>query len=156
MNRQTTRRLLPLHQLLLDCSGSLGVSVIEPGIYGLVKVAHGGAFCRQTVGQTVQRIAARISFVSRFFMVSMIVVGRLQRAGKDAGGGEILGTRQSGTPGFRIARPEEHADLMEVARDDARLILETDPDLKGPRGDALRCLLYLFSRDEAIRLLRAG
>ncbi|MBD8890737.1 ATP-dependent DNA helicase RecG [Roseibium litorale] len=72
------------------------------------------------------------------------------------GGGEILGTRQSGTPGFRIARPEEHADLMEVARDDARLILETDPDLKTPRGDALRSLLYLFSRDEAIRLLRAG
>ncbi|MTH96821.1 ATP-dependent DNA helicase RecG [Roseibium sp. RKSG952] len=72
------------------------------------------------------------------------------------GGGEILGTRQSGTPGFRVARLEDHADLMEIARDDARLILETDPDLKGPRGDALRCLLYLFGRDEAIRLLRAG
>lgn len=72
------------------------------------------------------------------------------------GGGEILGTRQSGTPGFRIARVEDHADLMEVARDDARLILETDPDLKTRRGTALRCLLYLFSRDEAIRLLRAG
>ncbi|TYC58696.1 ATP-dependent DNA helicase RecG [Rhodobacterales bacterium] len=72
------------------------------------------------------------------------------------GGGEILGTRQSGTPGFRIARAEEHADLMEVARDDARLILETDPDLETPRGKALRCLLYLFGRDTAIRLLRAG
>ena len=72
------------------------------------------------------------------------------------GGGEILGTRQSGTPGFRIARAEEHADLMEVARDDARLILETDPDLKSKRGEALRCLLYLFGRDAAIRLLRAG
>ncbi len=72
------------------------------------------------------------------------------------GGGEILGTRQSGTPGFRIAQIEHHADLMEVARDDARLILETDPELKSPRGAALRCLLYLFGRDEAIRLLRAG
>ncbi|MEJ8476773.1 ATP-dependent DNA helicase RecG [Roseibium algae] len=72
------------------------------------------------------------------------------------GGGEILGTRQSGTPGFRIARPEDHADLMEVARDDARLILETDPDLTSERGSALRCLLYLFARDEAIRFLRAG
>ncbi|MEM5585088.1 ATP-dependent DNA helicase RecG [Roseibium sp. AS2] len=72
------------------------------------------------------------------------------------GGGEILGTRQSGTPGFRIARAEDHADLMEVARDDARLILETDPDLTSPRGTALRCLLYLFGRDAAIRLLRAG
>lgn len=72
------------------------------------------------------------------------------------GGGEILGTRQSGTPGFRIARADEHADLMEVARDDARLILEKDPDLETPRGEALRCLLYLFGRDAAIRLLRAG
>jgi ATP-dependent DNA helicase RecG len=72
------------------------------------------------------------------------------------GGGEILGTRQSGTPGFRIARADEHADLMEVARDDARLILETDPDLNSDRGKALRCLLYLFGRDAAIRLLRAG
>ncbi|WP_422376466.1 ATP-dependent DNA helicase RecG [Roseibium sp.] len=72
------------------------------------------------------------------------------------GGGEILGTRQSGTPGFRIARADEHADLMEVARDDARLILEKDPDLETDRGQALRCLLYLFGRDAAIRLLRAG
>lgn len=72
------------------------------------------------------------------------------------GGGEILGTRQSGTPGFRIARADEHADLMEVARDDARLVLAKDPDLQSKRGQALRCLLYLFGRDEAVRLLRAG
>ncbi|MBA5776559.1 ATP-dependent DNA helicase RecG [Stappia sp. F7233] len=72
------------------------------------------------------------------------------------GEGEILGTRQSGMPGFRIARAETHADLMEVARDDAKLILEKDPELKGERGQALRVLLYLFSRDEAVRLLRAG
>jgi ATP-dependent DNA helicase RecG len=72
------------------------------------------------------------------------------------GGGEILGTRQSGTPGFRIARPEIHSELMEVARDDARLVVEIDPELAGARGEALRTLLYLFARDEAIRLLRAG
>lgn len=72
------------------------------------------------------------------------------------GGGEILGTRQSGMPGFRIANAEAHADLMEAARDDARLILEMDPDLRTERGSALRCLLYLFGRDEAIGLLRAG
>ncbi|MBB98376.1 MAG: ATP-dependent DNA helicase RecG [Rhodobacteraceae bacterium] len=72
------------------------------------------------------------------------------------GEGEILGTRQSGSPGFRIADAAEQADLLETARDDARLILETDPELTRPRGQALRVLLYLFSRDEAIRLLRAG
>ena len=43
------------------------------------------------------------------------------------GGGEILGTRQSGLPGFRIASAEAHADLMEIARDDARLVVDKRP-----------------------------
>jgi len=72
------------------------------------------------------------------------------------GGGEVLGTRQSGTPGFRVARIDHHGALMEAARDDARRLMETEPDLGGRRGSALRVLLYLFGRDEAIRLLRAG
>jgi len=72
------------------------------------------------------------------------------------GEGELLGTRQSGTPGFQVARLEAHGDLLEIARSDARLMLERDPDLVSPRGEALRLLLYLFGRDEAVRLLRAG
>jgi ATP-dependent DNA helicase RecG len=72
------------------------------------------------------------------------------------GEGELLGTRQSGSPGFQVARIEFHADLLEIARDDARLILTRDPDLTSPRGEALRILLYLLGRDEAVRLLRAG
>ncbi|ODA95385.1 ATP-dependent DNA helicase RecG [Mesorhizobium sp. SEMIA 3007] len=72
------------------------------------------------------------------------------------GEGELLGTRQSGTPGFQVARIEAHADLLEAARDDARLILSRDPELQSDRGEALRLLLYLFGRDEAVRLLRAG
>jgi ATP-dependent DNA helicase RecG len=72
------------------------------------------------------------------------------------GEGELLGTRQSGTPGFQVARIEFHADLLETARDDARLILARDPELTSPRGEALRLLLYLFGRDDAVRLLRAG
>ncbi|WP_057466197.1 hypothetical protein, partial [Pseudovibrio sp. POLY-S9] len=64
--------------------------------------------------------------------------------------------RQSGTPGFRLASIEDHADLMEITRDDAKFILATDPELESERGDALRHLLYLFARDEAIKLLRAG
>ncbi|QKC83703.1 ATP-dependent DNA helicase RecG [Mesorhizobium sp. NZP2077] len=72
------------------------------------------------------------------------------------GEGELLGTRQSGTPGFQVARIEAHADLLEAARDDARLILSRDPELQSDRGGALRLLLYLFGRDEAVRLLRAG
>jgi len=72
------------------------------------------------------------------------------------GGGELLGTRQSGMPGYRLVRPEVHGELIELARDDAALLLARDPDLAGPRGAAARVLLYLFGRDEAIRLLRAG
>jgi len=72
------------------------------------------------------------------------------------GEGDVLGTRQSGLPGFRVARIEVHAPLLEAARKDAMLMLARDPTLTTPRGEALRHLLYLFERDEAIRLLRAG
>ncbi|MEO0496612.1 MAG: ATP-dependent DNA helicase RecG [Pseudomonadota bacterium] len=72
------------------------------------------------------------------------------------GEGEVLGTRQSGSPGFRIANTEEHANLLATARDDARMVVESDPDLKSARGEALRTLLYLFGRDEAVRLIKAG
>ena len=69
------------------------------------------------------------------------------------GEGDVLGTRQSGMPGFHIARIEFHGKLLPAARDDAALVLSRDPQLKSPRGQALRVLLYLFARDEAIRLL---
>jgi len=72
------------------------------------------------------------------------------------GEGDVLGTRQSGMPSFRLARIEVHGKLIGPARDDAALILTRDPSLASPRGEALRQLLYLFERDEAIRLLRAG
>jgi ATP-dependent DNA helicase RecG len=72
------------------------------------------------------------------------------------GEGEVLGTRQSGVPGFHIARLEVHGKYLAAARDDAALALSRDPKLVTPRGEALRDLLYLFSRDEAIRLIGAG
>ncbi|MCJ8518255.1 ATP-dependent DNA helicase RecG [Pseudorhizobium tarimense] len=72
------------------------------------------------------------------------------------GEGELLGTRQSGTPGFRIANLEAHADLLEIARKDAAYLLDKDPDLTGERGQNVRVLLYLHRRDEAVRFLGAG
>lgn len=72
------------------------------------------------------------------------------------GEGELLGTRQSGTPGFRLVDLEAHQDLLQAARDDARYVLEMDGELASERGKALRLLLYLWRRDEAIKLLRAG
>jgi ATP-dependent DNA helicase RecG len=72
------------------------------------------------------------------------------------GAGELLGTRQSGLPAFRLADLTVHGDLLAAARDDAKLIIERDPDLEEPRGQALRTLLYLFERDAAVKYLRSG
>ena len=72
------------------------------------------------------------------------------------GAGDALGSAQSGFPLFRLADVVAHGALLAAARDDARLIVEKDPDLKSERGKALRTLLYLFGRDEAVRLIRSG
>jgi len=72
------------------------------------------------------------------------------------GAGELLGTRQSGLPEFKLADLAVHGELLATARDDARLILEMDPELQGKRGAALRTLLYLFARDSVVKTLRSG
>ena len=72
------------------------------------------------------------------------------------GAGEILGHRQSGEAAFRLADPERTAKFVAMARDDARLLLDRDGGLEGPRGQAARVLLYLFERDAGVALLRGG
>lgn len=72
------------------------------------------------------------------------------------GGGEILGTRQSGMPTFRLADITLHGDLLVAARDDTKLILQRDEKLESERGKALKTLLYLFEQDQAIKRLQAG
>jgi len=73
-----------------------------------------------------------------------------------SGEGEMLGARQSGMPGFRLAVIEKHGELLAAARDDARLIFARDPELASERGQALRVLLHLFGKESAVRLLQAG
>lgn len=72
------------------------------------------------------------------------------------GAGDLLGTRQSGLADYHIADLAAHGDLLIAARQDTKRILDGDPELRSPRGQALRILLYLFERDAAIRLLRSG
>ena len=72
------------------------------------------------------------------------------------GPGEILGTRQSGDQAFRLATPEDVADLAPLAQADAQLLLDRDGGLASPRGQAARTCLYLFERDSAVGLLRSG
>jgi len=72
------------------------------------------------------------------------------------GAGDVLGTAQSGLPRFRVADLARDTGLLALARDDARLALTRDPDLAGPRGQALRVLLYLMERDRSVRMLKSG
>ncbi len=72
------------------------------------------------------------------------------------GGGDMLGTRQAGAPGFRLADPVEHEGLLHMAHQDAALLVEKDPGLTGDRGRAIRVLLRLFGQWEAMRTLLAG
>lgn len=72
------------------------------------------------------------------------------------GAGELLGTRQSGDSPFRVATSEQVRELISVAADDARLLLDRDGGLDGPRGEAARLCLYLFERDAGIATLRGG
>lgn len=72
------------------------------------------------------------------------------------GAGDLIGTAQSGVPRFRIANMESQAALMAVAQSDARKLLNDDPDLTSPRGQAARVLLWLMEQDQAIRLISVG
>ncbi len=72
------------------------------------------------------------------------------------GGGELLGARQSGEAVFRLADPQHQLDLLDMARADARLLIDRDGGLSGARGQAARILLYLLERDTGVKLLRSG
>lgn len=72
------------------------------------------------------------------------------------GGGELLGTRQSGEAAFRLATPELLNELLPIAYDDARLLIDRDGGLSGARGQAARVALYLFEREAGVALLRSG
>ena len=72
------------------------------------------------------------------------------------GGGDLLGTRQSGLPGWRLAQPDRDEDLLHMAGRDAELLVQKDPELRSERGEAIRVLLALFERGAAVRTLRSG
>jgi len=72
------------------------------------------------------------------------------------GQGDVLGTRQSGMPGYRLAVPDVHRHLLDFAHDDAKALLARNPALTGPDGEAAQTALYLFRKDLAIPLIRAG
>jgi ATP-dependent DNA helicase RecG len=72
------------------------------------------------------------------------------------GAGDVLGTKQSGLPGYLLADADRDEDLLPMAKQDAELLLQRDPKLESERGQAMRVLLNLFDQRDAIQTLRAG
>ena len=72
------------------------------------------------------------------------------------GAGDVLGIQQSGLPQFLIANLETQNNLLEIARDDARLLLDTDPNLTSERGMAVRELLYLMDLQRSLQYIKVG
>jgi ATP-dependent DNA helicase RecG len=72
------------------------------------------------------------------------------------GHGDVTGTKQSGQPGYRLADIPGQDALREVAAKDAALLLDGDPTLQSPRGQAADCLLRLFDKEDSVRKLIGG
>ncbi len=72
------------------------------------------------------------------------------------GGGDALGLRQSGFPAYVFADPIAHRDLIATAGDDARMIIDRDPELTSERGKALQVLQELFDWRPSSPLKDAG
>ena len=72
------------------------------------------------------------------------------------GAGEVLGSKQSGIPSFKIADLSFDNDLLEESRNFVDYISKNNPKLKNEEGLNLRNLLYLFERDAAIKTLLSG
>ena len=72
------------------------------------------------------------------------------------GAGEILGTRQSGLENLKLCDYDLQSHLINTARKDALQVIQTDPNLKTPRGQAIKMLMYLFEKDVYIQMILAG
>jgi ATP-dependent DNA helicase RecG len=120
---------------------------------GRVGRGEGVSTCLLVRGQTLSETArARLALMRETNDGFRIAEEDLRLRGP----GEILGTKQSGEAGFRLASAEEVAELAPTAQSDARLLLDRDGGLAGERGQAARTCLYLFERDQAVGLIRSG
>ncbi len=71
------------------------------------------------------------------------------------GMGEFFGTRQSGMPPLRVARIPEDMDLLNLARRDAKQMIQADPMLQDEAHHLLRRVL-LKQYGEALGLIDVG
>ena len=75
---------------------------------------------------------------------------------KIRGSGDLIGTKQSGFPNFKIANLEDNYDLMQIANENAEFILRSDPDLSKDINKKYRYLIKLFGYDECLEMIKSG
>ncbi len=72
------------------------------------------------------------------------------------GSGELIGTKQSGLPEFKIANLNFDAGLLKIANKNAKLILNNDPNLSNPKNQIFIELLKLFNYHQCLNLISSG
>ena len=71
---------------------------------------------------------------------------------KIRGSGELLGTKQSGFPEFKIANLSLDCDILKIAHKNAQLILSQSGNLNQKYQD----LIQLFGYDECLKIIASG
>jgi ATP-dependent DNA helicase RecG len=138
--------------MIVEGAESFGLAQLHQ-LRGRVGRGTGKSTCLLIRGQNLTEVGrARLSLMRETSDGFRIAEEDLRLRGP----GEILGTRQSGEEAFRVATPDDVAELAPIAQSDAMLLLDRDGGLKGDRGQAARICLYLFERDQAVDLIRSG
>lgn len=75
---------------------------------------------------------------------------------KMRGAGDLIGTRQSGLPDFKIANFDSDFELMEIALKQAKIILNEDENLFLEKNQKYRNLLELFAYNDCLSLISSG
>ena len=72
------------------------------------------------------------------------------------GGGDLLGTQQSGFLDLAFFDFDEHQRLIPLAKKHAQMTIEKDPHFSGSHAQTLKKLLALFEKKQAIKYLGSG
>ena len=75
---------------------------------------------------------------------------------KMRGSGELVGTKQSGFPEFRIADLSFDSSLLKIANKQAQLILQNDKKLVAESSGKFRFLLSLFGYENCLKIINGG
>jgi ATP-dependent DNA helicase RecG len=75
---------------------------------------------------------------------------------KMRGSGELIGTKQSGFPEFRIADLTFDSDILKIANKNAQIILHQDKNLQSFESQKYQDLLKIFGYDDCLKIINSG